>query len=498
MRALMLGGHPRGLATLFFTEMGERFCYYGMRAMLVLFMVAQVEHGGLGLDDPTATAVYGLYTGCVYLMALPGGWIADRLLGQQRAVWIGGWLIALGNLILALPAPREIFFAGLAVIVAGVGLLKPNISAIVGQLYADQPHAKRDAGFSLFYMGINLGAFVAPLIAGTLGEQWSWRAGFACCAAAMVIALMCYRRMGGLGDAGATPAPRTAAQRRRDGTWVAAGSMLVIVLGVALHLGWLQLDALRLARGLGVFIVLLALLYFAGVLLFGGLSSTEKKAVALIALLFVSAALFWSGFEQAGSTLNLFASRYTDRHLFGWEMPTSWLQSVNPLMIILLAPVFGGLWVRLARDNLEPAIPLKFALGLLQLGLGFAVMIFAAQRVVSGGAGTQVWPTWLLLTYLLHTSGELCLSPIGLSAVTRLSPPRLVGQMMGIWFMGAALGNLVGGLIAGYFGQEAVETMPQRYAMIAATSIGAGVLLLLFVRPIQRWMDSAPSSPRSR
>lgn len=491
MRSSTWAGHPRGLATLFFTEMGERFSYYGMRALLVLFMVAQIESGGLGLDDKTATAIYGLYTGAVYLLALPGGWVADRLLGQQRAVWVGGLLIATGNFILAVPGSATLFFTGLAVIVLGVGLLKPNISAIVGQLYQNASGAQRDAGFTIFYMGINLGAFIAPLLAGTIGENWSWHAGFACCGLAMVGGLICYRRLGGLGDAGLHPQPRTAALRRRDWTLLIAGLGCAVLLAVLIALNVLPVSPLRLAQGMGVFIVLLAVMFFTSVLIFGGLSVTEKKRVAVIAIFFVSAAIFWSGFEQAGSTLNLFAERYTDRHAFGWEMPASWLQSVNPLMIILLAPVFGWLWVSLAQRNLEPSIPAKFALGLLQLGLGFAVMVFAAKLVVSGGEGTRVLPSWLLLTYLLHTCGELCLSPIGLSAVTRLAPPRYVGQMMGTWFMGAALGNLVGGLIAGYFGQEEVASMPQRYAMIVVSSVGACVLLILLIKPMRKLMADA-------
>lgn len=484
-------GHPRGLATLFFTEMGERFSYYGMRAMLVLFMVAHIERGGLGLDDKTATAIYGLYTGLVYLLALPGGWVADRLLGQQRAVWVGGLLIATGNFILAIPASSAVFFAGLAVIVLGVGLLKPNISAIVGQLYQNEPGAKRDAGFSIFYMGINLGAFVAPFIAGTIGENWSWHAGFGCCGLAMVVGLICYRRLGGLGVAGLHPQQRTTIQQRMDWMLLLAGVGLVVFAVALIALGVIPVSPLHLAQGMGLFVVVLAVLFFGSVLFFGGLNADEKKRVAVIAVFFISAAIFWSGFEQAGSTLNLFAARYTDRHVFGWEMPTSWLQSVNPLMIIVLAPVFGWLWVSLARRNLEPSIPAKFALGLLQLGLGFAVMMFAAQWVVSGGQGSRVLPTWLLLTYLLHTCGELCLSPIGLSAVTKLAPARYVGQMMGTWFMATALGNLVGGLIAGYFGQDDVATMPQRYAMIVASSAGAGALLLLLIKPIRKLIGDA-------
>ena len=481
-------GHPRGLATLFFTEMWERFSYYGMRAILVLAMVAGIETGGLDLDDRSATAIYGIYTAAVYLLCLPGGWIADRLIGQQKAVWYGGILIASGHFTMALPTTPT-FFIGMLLIVLGTGLLKPNISVIVGQLYKNDTGARRDAGFTLFYMGINVGAFVGQLICGFLGEKVGWHYGFGAAGIFMTLGLVQYRLTGHyLGDAGREPTtsgnPAHDASVKRIGWRVVWGSLAALAAIVALALlGMVKINPLLFAQGTGVFIVSLAVVFFASVLLFGGLTTEEKKHVGVIALFFVAAAVFWSGFEQAGSSFNLFADRYTDRVIFGWEMPASWLQSVNPLMIIILAPVFAALWIRLSAKNLNPSIPAKFALGLVQLGLGFGVLAFASQFVV---AGEKVLPTWLILTYLFHTTGELCLSPVGLSAVTKLAPPRFVGQMMGTWFMGAALGNLIGGLIAGHFGEDNVAEMPARLLTVFFTTAGFGVALALFIKPIKR------------
>ena len=486
-----MGGHPRGLATLFFTEMWERFSYYGMRAILVLAMVAAVtgDNPGIGLSDQTATAIYGIYTAAVYLLALPGGWIADRLIGQQKAVWYGGIIIASGHFTMALPT-TETFFIGMLLIVVGPGLLKPNISTIVGELYPEGG-ARRDAGFSIFYMGINIGAFLGQIICGWLGEKVGWHWGFGAAGIFMVFGLIQYRMTGHhLGDAGKFPAssgdPEADAAFKRKG-WMAvwAGVAAVIGVTIAALTGALVIDAVRFAQGTGLFIVGLAVVFFLGVIIFGGLDTEEKKKVGVIAMFFVAAAVFWSGFEQAGSSLNLFAERYTDRTVFGWQMPASWLQAVNPMFIIILSPLFGALWIKLAQRNMDPSIPWKFALGLIQLGLGFGVMYLASLFVVQG---ETVLPTWLILTYLLHTTGELCLSPVGLSAVTKLAPKRYVGQMMGTWFMGAALGNLIGGLIAGHFGEDAVGEMPERFWTIVQTTVGAGILMALFAKPIKKLM----------
>jgi len=484
-------GHPRGLATLFFTEMFERFTYYGMRALLTLFLSAAVATGGFGMTEQEAGAIYGIYTGAVYLFCVPGGWIADRILGQRHAVWYGGILIAVGNCILAIPSGHDLFYLGLMVIVLGVGLLKPNISAVVGALYKDQPGYRRDAGFSLFYMGINLGAFIAPLIAGTVGEKVGYRFGFLAAGLAMVIGLVQFRLTGRyLGGAGLEPQMH-GAEKTRNIRLALAGLAILVAAAVAAYFGLIQLTPSGLAWQLLIVMAGIAVVVFGGVLFFGGLDAAEKKRIGVIFVFFVCAALFWAGFEQAGSTFNFFARDYTDRSWLGsWfedgQHPASWYQSVQPIFVILLSPVFTWVWVALGRRNLDPSAPLKFGLGLIQLGLGMGVMAIAAALVVSSHG--KVMPTWLMLTYLVHTTGELCLSPVGLSNVTKLSPPRFVGQMMGTWFLGAAIGNTVAGLVGGEVGGGSAEAMPGQFMRMLFIGGGAGVLVLLLSPLLRRMM----------
>lgn len=478
-------GHPRGLATLFMTEFFERFTYYGMRALLVLFLVAATTDAnpGFGMDRETAGAIYGLYTGAVFLFSLPGGWIADRLIGQRRAVYWGGIIIALGNFLLAVPAGPGVFYLGLAVIVIGVGLLKPNISAIVGALYEGQPGARRDAGFSIFYMGINLGALLAPFIAGTIGESWNWRAGFFCAGAAMLIGVLQYRMTEHyLGHAGLAPQDVTDAERSAGWRNVTLGALVVGVLALLLYTGTIPITITALAQLFATGMVVLGFLFFIYVFIFGGLDSNEKKRVALIGVFFLCAALFWAGFEQAATTFNLFAQDYTDRswlgHLFeDNEHPAAWYQSANPIFVVIFAPFFAWLWVELGKRHLDPSSPAKFGLALVLVGVGFLVMMWAAQLVVSTGG--KVAPTWLLLTYMLHTFGELCLSPVGLSNVTKLAPKRYVGQMMGTWFLGAAVGNALAGLIGGHVGGAAAAEMPDQFLQMCFIAGGAGLVLIL-------------------
>lgn len=487
-------GHPRGLATLFMTEFFERFTYYGMRALLVLFLVAATDaaNPGFGMDRTTAGAVYGLYTGAVYLGSLPGGWIADRLIGQRNAVFWGGVIITLGNFILAIPATPPVFFLGLAVIVVGVGLLKPNISAIVGALYEGQPGAKRDAGFSIFYMGINLGAFVAPLIAGTIGEAWNWRGGFFCSGLATGIGVLQYKMTERyLGNAGLKPQGVSALERTRGWQMVGIGSALVIALGLLIFAGIIPVTVTRLAQAFGTAMIALAFLFFGYVLLFARINRDERKRVGVIAIFFLCAAIFWAGFEQQATTFNLFALDFTDRgwlgHLFpDSRHPASWYQSANPIFIVIFAPFFAYLWVALGARNLDPSAPLKFAFGLILLGAGFLIMMLASQLIVA--TSDDVAPTWLLMAYLLHTFGELCLSPVGLSNVTKLAPPRFVGQMMGTWFLGSAVGNLFAGLIGGHIGSSEAGELPGQFLQMALIGAGAGALMLVFARPIRNWM----------
>jgi POT family proton-dependent oligopeptide transporter len=477
--------HPAGLSTLFFLEMWERFSYYGMRAILMLFMIAAIETGGLGFSEQYAGAVYGLYTAGVYLLAVPGGWLADRLIGQQRAVWYGGIIIALGHFTLAIPT-LQCFFLGLFLIVVGTGLLKPNVSTLVGELYPEGG-SRRDAGFSIYYMGINLGAFIGPLIVGWLGEKVDWHYGFAAAGVGMVLGLIQYRlQLPKLGDAGRLPTrnladPADPARLRREwtGMWAAVG--LLVALAALAWFGVLRVDPVLLARSTVGVILGVAVVYFAYILVLGKLDAVERRRIWLLAILFLGAALFWAGFEQAGSSLNVFAERHTDRVLFGWEVPASWFQSINPIFIILLAPVFAAIWIRLGVRNLDPSLPLKFGLGLISLGLGFGVMAFAATLAAQG---EQVLPLWLVLTYLLHTTGELCVSPVGLSAVTKLAPRKFLSQMLGLWFISISMGNLIAGLVAGRFDSESLPQMPGLFLNILLWTAVPGLILVF----ASRWL----------
>jgi len=474
-------GHPRALYTLFFTEMWERLSYYGMRALLVLFMVDSVR-GGMGLTDKVATSIYGLYTAAVYLAALPGGWFADRVLGAQKAVWYGGIIIALGHFTLAIPR-TECFYVGLILVVLGTGLLKPNVSAMVGELYPEGG-ARRDAGFSIFYMGINLGAFIGPFICGTLGEKSNWHYGFGAAGVGMVLGLIQYRlSMRHLGPVGLHPGNVSKMSRTQKLGVIGTISVfvLIVVLGVA---GFITFDPVAMARGTTGVLVGMAALFFGFIYFFSGLDKSERQRVTVVLILCVASALFWAGFEQAGSSFNLFAERYTNRTI-GFVIPASWFQSLGAIFVIMLAPVMAGLWVRLGRRNLDPSIPVKFGMGLILLGLGFLVLAGAAVFVARG---QKVWPTWLVATYLLHTLGELCVSPVGLSSVTKLAPRRLVGQMMGAWFLATSLGNLIAGRIAGEFKADNLAEMPTRFLQMVILPVAVAAVVIAMARPIRKMM----------
>jgi POT family proton-dependent oligopeptide transporter len=473
--------HPIGLYTLFFTEMWERLSYYGMRALLVLFMVDSVR-GGMGLDDKTAASIYGLYTSAVYLAALPGGWIADRFLGAQKAVWYGGIIIAAGHFVLAIPR-TEAFFLGLILVVIGTGLLKPNVSAMVGELYPEGG-ARRDAGFSIFYMGINLGAFVGPFICGTLGERINWHYGFGAAGIGMVLGLIQYRFLKPhLGEAGLRPgnAGKTSKAQKLTAIGGAFVLALIVVLGLARVI---RFNPIAMAQATTAVLVGIALVFFAGVIFFGRLDNVEKKRVCVIVILCATGALFWAGFEQAGSSFNLFAERYTERKM-GFLIPTTWFQAIGPIFVITLAPVMGAVWLTLGRRNLNPSIPLKFGFGLILLALGFLVLAGAAVFVARG---QKVLPMWLITTYLLHTFGELCVSPVGLSSVTKLAPKRFVGQMMGAWFLATSLGNLIAGRIAGEFDPNAVGQMPGRFLQMVILPVAVAIIIIALSRPIKKMM----------
>ena len=484
-------GHPRGLFTLFMTEMWERMSYYGMRAILILFMVSQMQDGGLAIDDVTATAIYGIYTAAVYLVALPGGWIADRLMGAQRAVLVGGITIMCGQFVLAMPGTNS-FFLGLLLVILGTGLLKPNVSTIVGSLYSIDDD-RRDSGFTIFYMGINLGGMLGPLVCGGLGQNpnYGWHWGFGAAGVGMLFGVIQFwmtRRH--LGTAGLHPAssgdPAKDAISRRRG-WIG----LIIAMGILAAFvftglsGGINFDPVLISQKTTYVIIGMVAVYFIYVFAFGKLDSVEKKRVVVIIALFLGISMFWSGFEQAGSSLNLFADRYTKLDFGSINIYSSWFQSVNSLFIIVFAPFVAYMWIWLGKRNLHPSTPAKFGLGLILLGVGFSVMIVASKVVASGN---QAMPTYLLLTYLFHTFGELFISPVGLSATTKLAPQRFLGQMMGIWFVGAALGNLIAGQVAGDFDPNNLAAFPGQYLQIVMFAVGAGLIFVVLSKPLRKLM----------
>ncbi|HEY6209764.1 MAG TPA: peptide MFS transporter [Gemmatimonadales bacterium] len=420
-------GHPRGLSTLFFTEMWERFSYYGMRAFLILYMVH-----ALGFDDTHAGAVYGTYTGSVWFAAIFGGIIADRWLGQYRSVLLGGIIIALGHFTLAFKALPS-FYTGLSLIVIGTGLLKPNVSTLVGSLY-EQGDARRDAGFSIFYMGINLGAFVGPIVAGYLAQKVDWHLGFACAGVGMTLGLIQYV----LGRARLAPALARLAAQPRPASVGAAD------------------PAPR------------------------GFTTAEWKRIAAVVVFFLAASLFWAAYEQAGSTLNLFADRYTRTTVLGFSFPSSWFVSVQAGFVILLAPVFAWLWVWLGPR--EPSSPAKFAIALLFAGLAFLLLVPAG---VMAQGGVKVSPLWLVGAYFIEELGELSLSPVGLSVVTKLAPTRIVGLMMGVWFLSNALGNKLAGWSAGFISTMPLATL---FGTTAVVMLGAALVMGLLIKPVRNLM----------
>ena len=485
-------GHPAGLRPLFLTEFWERFSYYGMRALLILFMTAPAASGGLGWDTARAGMIYGTYTALVYLAALPGGLLADRVLGARRATLYGGIAIMVGHICLALTGIAT-FYVGLALIIGGTGLLKPNISTMVGMLYPPGDR-RRDAGFSIYYLGINLGAFVAPLVTGWLAQgstfkgllTWwgisperSWHFGFAAAAVGMGLGLVQYLAGGrDLGDVGRRPSHGGTVPR--GFLYGAAGAATAIVVGVTLLAYVGLLSPALVTEGVGYLLLIVTAGFF--VWLFGAKQWTtgERRRLIAILVLFAAAALFWSLFEQAGSTLNLFAQRSTRNEILGISFPASWWQSLNSLYIIVLVPVFAAFWVRLGPR--DPSSPVKFTLGLLFAALGFAVLAIAAQRAAGG---VRVSPAWLAAVYLLHTIGELCLSPVGLSAMTKLAPARIAGLVMGAWFLAASVGNYLGGAIASLY-----ETFsrPALFGTVTLMALVATLVMALASRPLARML----------
>lgn len=468
-------GHPKGLQTLFLTEMWERMSYYGMRGLLVLFMTAAIAEGGMEIGVATATAIYGLYTASVYFMGLPGGWIADRLIGSQKAIWYGGIVIMCGHIVLAIPSNYS-FFVGLVLVVLGTGLLKPNISAVVGQLYSAKD-TRRDSGYALYYMGINIGSLLGYTVCGWLydnqGIHWAFGASAIGMALGLIYFYLTNKDLRGAGSAPNSPMSPSAAKK----SWMLIWAFLAVVaiVTVSMLMGVFTFDPIALSKVTAVIFVGIFFLYFGWVYFGGNLSPVEKKGMWAFFLVCVASTCFWSGFEQAGSSLNLFGQDFTDRMIGNFEIPTTWLQNVNPFFIITLTPFFAVFWIWLGKRMMTPGYGLKMGVGLIIMGMGFVVMIFAAQAAAQG----KVAIFWLVLTYFLHTVGELTLSPISLSAVSKLSPPRFLGQMMGLFVLTYSMGNIIAGLLAGGFDPENVGQMPALFTTIATFAIGVGAVVLI-------------------
>ncbi|MFD6891774.1 peptide MFS transporter [Streptomyces sp. NPDC059957] len=431
-------GHPSGLAFLFMTEMWERYSFYGMRALLVLFLATNVADGGLGMNDATAVAIYSVYNAMVYLLALPGGWLGDRVWGARKAVAVAGVVIMTGHFLLAVPSSIS-FFIGLALIAAGSGVLKANISTMVGQLYTEKNDPRRDGGFTIFYMGINLGAFVAPLTIGYVGQEINWHLGFAMAGVGMALGLAFYffgfRHLNPVSNT--VPSPLSAAEKssviKKGLIWLGVAAAAYAIIGLA-----------------GIFTINYALwpLTIAGLVLPAwailrikrdkDLSGVERSRMSAYVWFFAAAAIFWAIYDQTGSTLALFAKDSTDSTLFGFNFPESWFQSLNPLFVMALAPLFAMLWVALARRSKEPTTLAKFSFALVMIGVSFGVMMIA-QGLATGD--TKVSPMWLVGVYFIQTVGELTLSPVGLSLTTKLAPQKYASQMMGVFFLAVTAGD---------------------------------------------------------
>lgn len=482
----LLKNHPEGLKTLFFTEMWERMSYYGMRGILVLFMTASIAEGGLAINPVSASAIYGIYASCVYLVTLPGGWIADRLIGQQKSILYGGIIIMLGHFILAIPNINT-FYIGLLFVVLGTGLLKPNISAIVGTLYNDNDQRK-EAGFTIFYMAINIGSILGFFICGYLGENIGWHYGFAAAGAGMAFGLgqfVITRQK--LGDAGILPQETLTDKIKKRDYAILSFSLLAIILIFLLGIfGFWSFNPIPLAGFITVIIALISLSYFLFIFIFGKLNEFEKRKMVLIFILFMGAAFFWSGFDQGGSSFNIFAKEYTNRLIFDWEYPASWLQIVNPAFVVILSPIMAYIWIFLGKRMLDPSLPFKFGIGLILMAIGFIIIALGASTAINNESLASA--KWLLLTYLFHTVGELVVSPIGLAAISSLSPKRFIGQMMGVWFLASSLGAIIAGLLSGQATTEGLKSMPDLFNNIAIGATIFGLILIVSAKPIHNWV----------
>ena len=481
-------GHPIGLRTLFLTEMWERMSYYGMRALLVLYMTGTVTNfnPGLGWTQMESQAIYGIYVGMVYFMVVPGGWIADNILGHQKAVLYGAMIIALGHFTLAIPI-QQTFFLGLIFVVLGTGLLKGNISTIVGKLYKEDD-GRRESGYTIFYMAINIGSTLGFLVCSYLGEKIGWHWGFGAAGIGMsfgVLQFIYSKKL--LGVAGINPNPMEDRRRAKLvlGTKISLGVMFVVIASGLL--GFYSIEPRGFAENFSYFLTVVAGLYFLYLFFFAGLTSAEKRNLILLALLFVGAAAFWSGFDQSASSLSIFARDYTDLSVSGYIIPIGWLQFANPIFVVIFAPIFAGIWTHLGRINLNPALPIKFAFGLMLMAVSFVIMLFAVELAMETA---PVGMRWLILTYLLQTWGELTLSPIGLAAFSRYSPKKYIGQMFGLWFLASAIGGGLAGLLGGDALDAGLESISPVFNFMIKYYLAIALILIVLSRFVKK-----PASP---
>ena len=490
-------GHPAGLSTLFFTEMWERFSYYGMRAILLLYMTKAFTEGGLALDEKYAGLIYGTYVSSVWYLPLPGGWLADRILGARRAVLIGAIIIACGHYSMAVNS-KLTFYAGLILIACGTGLLKPNISAMVGQLYSEEDK-RRDSGFSIFYTGINLGAFLAPLLVGFLAQSQtfknfiarlgldpnsSWHWGFGAAGVGMTLGIIQYvlgqKKLAAVG--GKPDISARTAQGEGEGVDYLTIALALIGGVIGSVLGKIYGEAWPLSA---IFPTVVG--FFFGYLLgiIRHLKGEEFRRVIVIFILFVFSILFWMTYEQAGSSLTLFADRLTSTTIFGWTYPSSWFQAVPALFVIIFASIIGAVWLKLG--DRQPSSPGKFTIGLFFAGIAFVVIAFAAA--LAGGG--RVSPMWLVLVYFLQTIGELCLSPVGLSTTTKLAPQRMVGLMLGVWFLSISIGSYIAGLATGLFAGNDNRALTRGFGIFAGITLLAAIILAVLTPLIKRMTPRA-------
>ncbi|MTW84468.1 MFS transporter [Virgibacillus dakarensis] len=474
-------GHPKGLSTLFFTEFWERFSYYGMRAILLFYMYYELSKGGLGIDQGTAASIMAVYGSLVYMSGIIGGWIADRLLGSARTTFYGGVLIMFGHIVLSFPGSLTGLFVSMGLIVIGTGLLKPNVSNIVGDLYSKEDY-RRDSGFSIFYMGINLGGLLAPLIVGTVGQEYNFHLGFSLAAIGMFIGLVVFIFTKGkyLGPAGSNvPNPLTAAERKKVFGRFGIGAIIVIILGaITIPTGILTINGFTMI--VSILGIIIPAVYF--IVMYRSPRTTEVERSRLLAYIpmFVAAMMFWAIQEQGSIILARYADQRTLLHFAGIEIQSSWFQSLNPLFIVLLAPVFAWLWVKLG--NKQPSTPKKFSVGLFFAGLSFIVMIIPA---IVNGTDTLVNPLWLVLSFFLVVLGELCLSPVGLSATTKLAPAAFSAQTMGLWFLSNASAQAINAQVVKLY---SFDTEILYFGVIGGISILLGLLLFLSSKKIHQFM----------